>query len=390
VEDSSNAPEPAETSGVPNLRHGPGTLAFRGISKRFGSLLAVDDVSLDLPGGAFFSLLGPSGCGKTTLLRIVAGLESPDSGRVLVDGQDITGQPPERRPFNMVFQRYALFPHLSVFDNISFGLTTGHSDKLSKQAIKQRVGEILELVGLVGFERRWPAQLSGGQAQRVALARALVRRPKVLLLDEPLAALDRNVRHQVREELLRIHSELGTTFLFVTHDQDEALSISGVVGLMNAGRLEQVADPQTLYSRPATLFAAKFIGAGSFLDALVVDTSASGATVDVSGIRFIAANAGVAAGRPALVLLRPEDLSLVTDGAGRIRGEVETCAFFGSFFELTIRTPLGLVRLRDKQAASTGTAVSVGWPDLAGLAYATPNEDGSQHPPAANAEAPLP
>jgi spermidine/putrescine transport system ATP-binding protein len=373
VEDAAHAARPAIRPSEEPLPRASGALAFRSITKRFGSVVAVDAVTLDLQAGAFFSLLGPSGCGKTTLLRIVAGLESPDSGQVLVDDVDITMYPPERRPFNMVFQRYALFPHLSIFDNIAFGLTTSHSDRLSRDKIRGRVAEILELVGLVGYERRWPGQLSGGQAQRVALARALVRRPSVLLLDEPLAALDRNVRHQVREELLRIHAELGTTFLFVTHDQDEALSISGLVGLMNDGRLEQVADPQTLYSRPATLFAARFVGAGSFLDALVTGSSGTEAMLSVMGIRFSAANAGIEPGQPAIVLLRPEDLSLVDDGAGRVRGAVETCAFFGSYFELTVRTPIGLVRLRDKQAASPGAGVSIGWPEVAGIAYSTPS-----------------
>jgi ABC-type Fe3+/spermidine/putrescine transport system ATPase subunit len=373
---------------VTALDSAPGALAFRSISKRFGRVVAVDDVTLDLPAGSFFSLLGPSGCGKTSLLRVVAGLETADSGQVLVDGQDITGQPPERRPFNMVFQRYALFPHLTIYDNIAFGLTTRHSDRLSKDEVRTRVGEILEMVGLRGYERRWPSQLSGGQAQRVALARALVRRPTVLLLDEPLAALDRNVRHQVREELLRIHSELGTTFLFVTHDQDEALSISGVVGLMNAGRLEQVADPQTLYSRPATLFAARFIGAGSFLDARVLYCSGSEARVAVSEVEFSAADAGVEPGKPCQVLLRPEDLSLVAEGSGRVGGVVETCSFFGSFFELTVRTALGVVRLRDKHQADPGSRVRIGWPDVAGIAYpgsagslAIGTEDAGTQPP---------
>ena len=220
-------------------------------------MTAVDDITIDLAAGSFLSLLGPSGCGKTTLLRIIAGLEEPDRGTILIDGVDITGHAAERRPLNMVFQRYALFPHLSVFDNVAFGLTTSRSERPPRQELDRRVNDMLELVGLASFGRRRPGQLSGGEQQRVAVARALVRRPKVLLLDEPMSALDRNVRHQVREELLRIHNELGTTFLLVTHDQDEALSISGLVGLMNQGRLEQLAEPQSMYRRPATLFAAR-------------------------------------------------------------------------------------------------------------------------------------
>jgi ABC-type Fe3+/spermidine/putrescine transport system ATPase subunit len=228
---------------------------------------------------------------------------------------------------------------------------------------------MLQLVGLEGNERRWPSQLSGGQAQRVAVARALIRRPRALLLDEPLAALDRNVRHQVREELLRIHAELGTTFLFVTHDQEEALSISGVVGLMNQGRIEQLADPETLYHHPATLFAARFVGAGSFLEATVRGRAAGRAEVDARGIRFSATDAGVAEGAAAAVLLRPEDLALAPAGGGRLAGQVETCAFFGSYYELRLRTEHGLLRVRDKDSAAPGEVVGIDWPAVAGIAY---------------------
>ena len=312
---------------------------------------------------------------KTTLLRVIAGLERPDAGRVLVDGADITNQPPERRPFNMVFQRYALFPHLSVFDNIAFGLTTRNAKKLSTAELRRRVMEMLELVGLSGYEDRWPSQLSGGKQQRVAVGRALLRRPRVLLLDEPMAALDRNVRHQVREELLRIHVDLGTTFLLVTHDQDEALSISSMVALMNRGRIEQLANPETLYRRPATLFAARFVGAGSFLAATVVGRRDGRLDVQVNGIRFAAEDGGARDGEAAAVLLRPEDLALVPADAGRVAGEVETCAFFGSYYELRIGTPLGAIRLRDKRAAAPGTSVGVTWPELAGIAYAADTAD---------------
>jgi ABC-type Fe3+/spermidine/putrescine transport system ATPase subunit len=348
---------------------GTGALSLRGVTKRFGSVIAVDDVSLDLAPGSFFSLLGPSGCGKTTLLRVIAGLERLDAGLVLADHVDVTRHPPERRPFNIVFQRYALFPHLTVFDNVAFGLTTDPGARLSRDVIRARVDAMLDLVGLEGYGRRWPSQLSGGQAQRVAVARALVRRPSVLLLDEPMAALDRNVRHQVREELLRIHPELGTTFLLVTHDQDEALSISGLVGLMNRGRLEQLADPQTLYRRPATLFAARFVGAGSFLTGRVLGRRGDSVEVAIDGVRFSASDAGVRVGGEAIVLLRPEDLDLRQPGEGRTSGTVETSAFFGSFFETTVRTPLGLMRLRTKEAADIGTHVGIAWPDVAGIAY---------------------
>ena len=345
-----------------------GALATRGVTKRYGSIVAVDGVDLDLPAGSFFSLLGPSGCGKTTLLRIIAGLEQPDGGTIHVDGLDITRQPPERRPFNMVFQRYALFPHLSVFDNVAFGLTTAGSERPPKAEARRRVGDMLTLVGLDGYERRWPSQLSGGQQQRVAVARALIRHPRVLLLDEPMSALDRNVRHQVREELLRIHSELGTTFLLVTHDQDEALSISGTVGLMNNGRLEQVANPEGLYRHPATLFAARFIGAGTFLDVAVGARSPGIAEVDLGGIRFGAEDTGLTGDR-ATVLLRPEEVKVTDPGAGRIDGRIVTCAFFGSYYELTASTACGTFRLRDTHLRAPGEAIAVTWPETAGIAY---------------------
>ncbi len=346
-----------------------GALSVRGLEKRFGSVVAVDDLSLDIPAGCFFSLLGPSGCGKTTLLRMIAGLERPDKGRILIDEQDITSRPPERRPFNMVFQRYALFPHLNIFDNVAFGLTTDRNNRPPNDEIARRVADILRLVGLEGFGKRLPSQLSGGQAQRVSVARALIRRPRALLLDEPMAALDRNVRHQVREELLRIHSETGTTFLMVTHDQDEALSISQLVGLMNEGRLEQLADPETLYHRPATLFAARFIGAGCFLPGRVVGWMGGVPEVDAHGIRFGSADGGVVEGEDVQVLLRPGDLSLAEPGAGRIGGTVETCAFFGSYHELTVRTPRALFRLRDPRPHAPGTNVGIDWPAVAGIAY---------------------
>ena len=359
VIDQGPSPEPAPR----------GRLSVRDVSKTFGSVAAVSNVTLELPPGGFFSLLGPSGCGKTTLLRIIAGLEPPDGGAVLIDGQDITAQPPERRPFNMVFQRYALFPHLTVADNVAFGLTTERRTRPPKDVLERRVSDMLGLVGLEGFERRMPHQLSGGQAQRVSVARALIRQPSVLLLDEPMAALDRNVRHQVREELLRIHAELGTTFLLVTHDQDEALSISDTVALMNNGVLEQVADPETLYHRPATLFAARFVGAGSFVDARVIGQRDGQVELDVQGIRFAATDAGVEVSRPAVVLLRPEDLALGEAGTGRLEGLVRTCAFFGSYYEVTITTSLGLVRVRDRASRPAGSTVGINWANVAGIAY---------------------
>ncbi len=347
-----------------------GAISIEGVSKRFGDVVALHALDLDIPAGSFFSLLGPSGCGKTTLLRIVAGLESPDSGLVLTDGTDITRRPPERRPFNMVFQHYALFPHMTITENVGFGLTTQSKNSRPSAAERsQRVADMLQLVGLEGLGARYPSELSGGQAQRVAVARALINRPRVLLLDEPLSALDRNVRFALREELLRIHQELGTTFVFVTHDQDEALSISQLVGVMNQGRLEQMADPQTIYRSPATLFTARFIGAGSFFPATVISAGEGNVEVEVAGRRFRALDAGARPGAGAQVLLRPEELEIRADGEGALTGSVETCSFFGSHFDVLTSTTIGSCRLRLREPRAPGERLSIGWPERAGIAY---------------------
>jgi spermidine/putrescine transport system ATP-binding protein len=353
---------------------GHGTLLdIAGVRKSFDSVLALQDVTFSVPEGSFFSLLGPSGCGKTTLLRILAGFESPDAGDVLFEGQGLLGIPPERRPFNLVFQQYALFPHLSVRDNIAFGPNTRRRGRRRKDpALGKRVDEMLQLVALDGLGDRLPSQLSGGQAQRVALARALVNEPRLLLLDEPLAALDRNVRHLMREELLRIHREVGTTFMVVTHDQDEALTMSSMVALMNAGRVDQLADPETLYTRPATLFAARFIGSGTFLDGRVVAAVGDRVEVDIRGHTLRPRAAGAAPGGPAVVLLRPQEIRLVAPGEGIADGVVQTRAFFGDHYELTIETELGTCRARVPDATEPGARVSLAWAPDAGIAYPAP------------------
>ena len=227
------------------------------VSKHFGEHVAVDDVSFTVGSGSFFSLLGPSGCGKSTTLRMISGLEWPDTGEIKIAGQDTRNVPANRRPTNMVFQRWALFPHMTVYDNVAFGLTV---ERVTKPEIKRRVGEALELVGLTAFTERKPGQLSGGQMQRVALARALVKRPKVLLLDEPLGALDLKLREQMQLELKRIQREVGTTFIYVTHDQGEAMTMSDAIAVMNLGRIEQIGSPQEIYDQPETRFVAGFIG----------------------------------------------------------------------------------------------------------------------------------
>src|SRR6266516_4054689 len=241
----------------------PVAIALESVSKRFGGIGAVDDVSFPIAEGEFFSLLGPSGCGKTTTLRMIAGFEAPDEGRIVLQGRDVTSVPANRRPVNLVFQQYALFPHMSIFDNVAFGLRL---KRVPKAELRTRVQEMLEVVSLQGFERRRPRQLSGGQQQRVVLARALVNRPAALLLDEPLGALDVKLRKQMQLELKRIQSTLGTTFVYVTHDQEEALAMSDRIAVMNGGRVEQTGEPREIYEHPTTPFVADFIGSLNALD----------------------------------------------------------------------------------------------------------------------------
>src|SRR5579883_2582327 len=242
-------------------------LEITGISKAFGAVSAVEDVSLEIARGELFALLGPSGCGKTTLLRIIAGFESPDRGRIIVDGAEVTGLPPYHRPINMMFQSYALFPHMDVAANIAFGL---RQERMARRRIAERVAEMLALVQMEPYARRRPHQLSGGQRQRVALARALAKMPKLLLLDEPLAALDRKLREETRLELTGIQQRLGTAFLVVTHDQEEALGMASRIAVMDRGRIVQIGAPADIYERPNSRFVAEFVGAANLFDGEVV------------------------------------------------------------------------------------------------------------------------
>ncbi|ODS51074.1 MAG: hypothetical protein ABS42_00335 [Bdellovibrio sp. SCN 50-8] len=300
----------------------------------------LDSVSVRIEQGEFFSLLGPSGCGKTTLLRIIAGLEKADSGKILFKGQDISGWPAQQRPFRMVFQRHALFPHLKVFDNVAFGLKL---QKLSKEEIRERVMEALSLVRMDGFQDRYPATLSGGQSQRVALARALVCRPEVVLLDEPLAALDQKLRETMQTELRLLQKRLGITFIYVTHDQQEAFAMSDRVAVMAEGRFEQISDPYSLYAEPQSLFTAQFVGLAS---SLPVESCLETQTLKFCGQQLSGRSIGEPGTQSAVAVVRPEAFRLaadlgINDNLNSITGVVQETTFRGAWTELRVVTASG-------------------------------------------------
>jgi putrescine transport system ATP-binding protein len=306
---------------------------FAAVSKRFAGVAAVDRLSLDIYASEFFALLGPSGCGKTTLLRVLAGFETPDEGQVLLAGEDLAAIPPHRRPVNMMFQSYALFPHLTVAGNIAFGL---HQDRMAKSAITARVEEMLALVKLERLGARKPDQLSGGQRQRVALARSLAKRPKVLLLDEPMAALDKKLREETQFELMDLQERLGTTFIIVTHDQEEAMTVADRIAVMDKGEIVQVATPSEIYERPKSRWVAGFIGDINLIEGGVVEANGAGAVIeDGGGRRFHVAEAdGVAVGTKVAIALRPEKLRIAAaataaDDANMVRGRVWDIGYLG-------------------------------------------------------------
>ncbi|UCH73919.1 MAG: ABC transporter ATP-binding protein [Rhodospirillales bacterium] len=318
-------------------------IRVRNVTKRFGSVTAVDDVSIDIRQGEFFALLGPSGCGKTTLLRMLAGFETTSEGEIEIDGQPMLGVPPNRRPVNMVFQSYAVFPHMTVFDNVAYGLkVTG----VGKSEIAERVKEALTLVHLEDFGRRKPDQLSGGQRQRVALARALVKKPKVLLLDEPLSALDAKLREAMRLELVHLQHSVGITFVIVTHDQDEALSMADRAAVMDHGVVRQVAAPATLYEHPNSRFVADFIGKMNLLEAKVAGLSGGRLAIDIEGLeRFEVPHDGPASGEIGIAV-RPEKtrLSKEQPAAGRLglKGKVSDVAYYGNESHILLDTDTGV------------------------------------------------
>ncbi|MEO8290093.1 MAG: ABC transporter ATP-binding protein [Gaiellaceae bacterium] len=357
-------------------------ISLEGVSKRFGKVEAVKSVSIDIREGEFFSLLGPSGCGKTTTLRMIAGFEQPDSGRILLRGNDVTGSPPNRRNVNMVFQHYALFPHMSILDNVAFALRL---KKVPKGEQQERVHEMLRVVRLEGLEKRKPGQLSGGQQQRVALARALVNRPAALLLDEPLGALDLKLRKQMQLELKRIQDELGTTFVYVTHDQEEALAMSSRIAVMNDGVAEQIDGPREIYEHPTTAFVADFIGSLNAIDLTVDEVSDGQAVANVSPRErlVVPVGNGHARGDTLKVAVRPERVRIdvadrpAPDGGTRLEGVLANVVYLGSLTQFHVDTKLGRVvsfRMNDEGGLplEAGGNVVVTWPAEHGSVLAEP------------------
>ncbi len=351
-------------------------ICLQGVTKRFGDATAVNELDLEIGRGAFFAMLGPSGCGKTTTLRMIGGFEAPTAGRVLLGGEDVTDRPPYKRDVNTVFQSYALFPHLTVEKNVAFGL---ERRKLARAEVTRRVHEMLELVQLEPLAKRKPAQLSGGQQQRVALARALVNRPRALLLDEPLGALDLRLRKQLQLELKAIQQDVGITFVHVTHDQEEAMTMADRIAVMNAGRIEQAGAAAELYERPCTAFVANFLGVSNLVDARLLATDGPLVTLethDGARLRAPAERVGPRDGEAVSVGVRPEKVRLLhehesaPDDANVLRGRIEVASFLGVSIQYLVRTrggeELTVVAQNsdgvEHDAFTVGSEVQLAWP----------------------------
>ena len=327
------------------------------LTKSFDGQVILKGIHLDIYENEFVTLLGPSGCGKTTTLRIMAGFEEPESGTVLFDGMNMEGVPPYKRELNTVFQKYALFPHMDVYDNVAFGL---HIKKMPDEIIDHKVRRMLELVGLKGFEERNISQLSGGQQQRVAIARALVNEPKVLLLDEPLGALDLKLRKTMQIELKKIQQQVGITFVYVTHDQEEALTMSDKIVVMNEGMIQQIGSPIDIYNEPENRFVANFIGESNIVEGHFIKDY----LVEWHGQQFKCVDKGFEEGQEVDIVLRPEDLDIVEPGRGKIAGEVVSVIFKGVHYEIMVRTENQDYKIHTTDLTEVGKKVDLDfWPE---------------------------
>ncbi|MGI6184687.1 MAG: spermidine/putrescine ABC transporter ATP-binding protein [Candidatus Fimadaptatus sp.] len=327
-------------------------IELKGITKEFGDTKALDNVNLYIRKREFITLLGPSGCGKTTMLRIIGGFEYPDSGQVLFEGRDIAQVPPYKRRVNTVFQKYALFPHLNVFDNIAFGLRL---KKVPKDQIAERVRRMLRLVNLEGFEKRSVDAMSGGQQQRIAIARALVNEPEVLLLDEPLGALDLKLRKEMQIELKQMQQQLGITFVYVTHDQEEALTMSDTIAVMQGGHIQQIGDPKRIYDEPKNAFVAAFIGESNILHGTMIEDD----LVEMCGRQFECVDEGFGHNTPVDVVVRPEDVMVVGEDVGMLVGEVTSVTFKGVHYEMRVNAGGFDWRIHSTTMQPAGTRVGL-------------------------------
>ena len=325
---------------------------FINISKSYGTQTVLDDLNLYIRENEFLTLLGPSGCGKTTTLRILGGFETPDCGQVIFDGEDITNLPPNKRQLNTVFQKYALFTHMTIAENIAFGLKI---KKKSKQYIYDKIKYALKLVNLDGYENRMPDSLSGGQQQRIAIARAIVNEPKVLLLDEPLGALDLKLRQDMQYELIRLKNELGITFIYVTHDQEEALTMSDTIVVMNQGYIQQIGTPERIYNEPENAFVADFIGESNIIPSLMLNDR----LVKILGVPFACVDEGFGQNKPVDVVIRPEDICLRKPGEGSIDGVVTHLIFKGVHYEMEVRANEYDWLVHSTKMFPVGTQVSI-------------------------------